>query len=164
MYSASSSLRAWTLRLPSVVLRMRLRSLKLRLAFVARALTMPRRMRSWIRRSSSGSAGAGAGMRSRAGGAARVGLRRCASALATVPPGDEKSKDDVQATESRGQEIVGPGCGCDDSECARGHETKSHDGDNGDGIRAAGNDASAVEKQPSGREGGFEAGTLEQKS
>src|SRR5215467_3532217 len=45
-YSASSSLRAWTLRFPSVVLRTRLRSLKLSESLVASALTMPSRIRS----------------------------------------------------------------------------------------------------------------------
>ena len=44
--SASSSLRAWTLRLPSVVPSSCFRSLKLRVSFTARAVTIPRRSRS----------------------------------------------------------------------------------------------------------------------
>src|ERR1700676_1034348 len=124
---------------------MRFRSLKLRLALVARALTMPRRMRSWIRRSSSGSSRAGAGMCSRAGSragdAVRAGLRRCASALATMPPGDEESKDDVQAAEAGGEKIVCPGGGREGGEGAGGHETQAHDGNDRDGVGAAGDDA-----------------------
>src|SRR5713101_4628263 len=115
-----------------------------------------------MRRSSSGSSRAGAGMRPRGGIAAFVGLRRWASALATVPPGNEKSKDDVQAAKARGQKPVGPGCGSDDGERAGGHEAEAHDGDNGDGVRASGDDAGAVEKEPGGCEGGIEGGAVEQ--
>ena len=46
MYWASSSLRAWTLRLPSVVSSRRFRSLNDRRSLTASALTMPRRSRS----------------------------------------------------------------------------------------------------------------------
>src|SRR5438309_6074575 len=53
MYCASSSLRACTLKLPSVVLRSAFSSLKVNASFTASALTMPSRTRSWIRRSSS---------------------------------------------------------------------------------------------------------------
>src|ERR1700719_2415658 len=104
-----------------------------------------------MRRSSSGSSRAGAGMRSRGGIA---GLRRWATALATVPPGNEKSKDDVESAKTGGQERVRPGRGSDDCERAGGHEAESHDGDDGDGVRASGDDAGAVEKEPSRREGG----------
>ena len=68
-----------------------------------------------------------------------------------MPPGDEKSKENVEAAEARGEEIVGPGGGCDDGECARGHEAEAHDGDDGDGVGASGDDAGAVEKEPDGR-------------
>ena len=51
--AASSSLRAWTLRLPSVVCSSRLRSLNVSRSLTASALTMPRRRRSWMSRSSS---------------------------------------------------------------------------------------------------------------
>src|SRR5712691_9990752 len=117
-----------------------------------------------MRPSSSGSSRAGAGMRFRGGIAAFVGLRRWASALATVPPGNEKSKDDVEAAKTGGQKPVGPGCRGDDGERARGHEAEAHDGDDGDGIRASGDDAGAIEKEPGGCEGGIEAGALEQVS
>src|SRR5277367_1472275 len=117
MYCASSSLRAWTLRLPSVVLRTRLRSLKLRESLVARALTIPRRMRSWMRRSSSGSSGARACSRifGRSWGAGFAGLRD-GRGLATVAPRDEKSEEDVEASETGGQECVSPGDGSEDGE------------------------------------------------
>src|SRR6267154_1789834 len=103
-------------------------------------------------------------MRSGSGIAAFVGLRRCASALATVPPGNEKSKDDVEPAKTGGEEPGGPGGGGDDGERARGHETESHDGDGGNVERATGDNAGAVEKKPGGREGGVEAGALEQVS
>jgi len=91
-------------------------------------------------------------------------LRRRASALATVPPGNEKSKDDVESAKTGGEKPVGPGCGGNDGEGARGHEAESHDGDDRDGVGAAGDDAGAVEKEPGGREGRVEAGALEQES
>src|ERR1700720_2061143 len=101
-----------------------------------------------MRRSSSGSWRAGAGVRSRAAGAAFAGLRRWVCDLATVPPGNEKSKDDVQAAESSGEKPVCPRGGSDDGECAGGHEAESHDWDDGDGVGASGDDAGAIEKEP----------------
>ena len=54
MYAASSNLRAWTLKLPSVADISFLRSLKVRVPAAANALRMPRRKRSWTTRSKSG--------------------------------------------------------------------------------------------------------------
>ncbi len=79
-----------------------------------------------------------------------------------MPPGNEESKDDVKAAESGGEKIVGPGGGSDGREGTGGHEAESHDRDDGDGVSAAGNDASAVEQQPGGGEHGLKAGALEQ--
>src|SRR5438876_824328 len=82
MYCASSSLRACTLKLPSVVLRSAFSSLKVNASFTASALTMPRRTRSWISRSSSAARSA----RSPRGGGATASGFRTAPDLATVPP------------------------------------------------------------------------------
>src|SRR5256885_377897 len=81
-YCAPSSLRAWTLRFPSVVLRSVFSSLNVSASFTASALTMPRRTRSWIRRSSS---------------AARAPERSLRAACATVstlraPPGTDGAR------------------------------------------------------------------------
>ena len=38
------------------------------------------------------------------------GLRRCVRALATVPPGNQKSEDNVEAAKAGGQKPVRPGC------------------------------------------------------
>src|SRR6266403_604921 len=117
-----------------------------------------------MRRSSSGSSRAGAGMRSRSGIAAFVGLRRWTSALATVPPGNEKSKDDVESAKTGGQKPVGPGCGGDDCKRARGHEAEAHDRDNGDRVSASGDDSGAIEKEPGGCEDGLKSSALQQES
>ena len=55
-------------------------------------------------------------------------LRRWASVLATVPPGDEKSKKDMEAAETCGEKPVCPGCGGDYSQRAGGHETEAMTG------------------------------------
>src|SRR5438445_662298 len=109
MYCASSSLRACTLKLPSVVLRSPFSSLKVNASFTASALTMPRRTRSWISRSSSAARSA----RSPRGGAATASVFRTAPDLATVPPCDDATEHDVQAAESGGQAPVSPGRGPD---------------------------------------------------
>ena len=81
-----------------------------------------------------------------------------------MPPGNEESKDDVKAAETGSEKIVCPSCGSESGECAGGHEAEPHDGDDGDRVCAAGDDASAVEKKPSGGEGGLEAGALQEES
>jgi len=85
-----------------------------------------------------------------------------------VPPGDEKSEEDVDAAESGGEEGVGrdcsdSGCGRNGCERADGHEADAHHRDDGDGVEAAGDDSRAVKEQPGGGEGGSEAGTIKQK-
>src|SRR5208283_4506195 len=124
-----------------------------------------------MRRSSSGSSGA------RAGTCSRTCLRSCpvnpaldlscfwcaGTALATVPPGDEKSEDDMQAAESGGQEPVAPGSGTKYSEAAEQHEADAHDGEDRNRECASGDDASAVKEQPGGGQGGFEARAKQQK-
>src|SRR4029079_7424390 len=137
-YPASSSLRAWTLTLPSVVFRIALSSLKLSDGLTASALTMPRRGFSWIRRSKSGiSAGRGAG----AGASLRAGL-------ATVSPCDEDSEDDVQAAEAATEQRVGDGERREGGGQSEEHEADTHDGNHADRERAAADEGRAVEQQP----------------
>ena len=47
--------------------------------------------------------------------------------------------------ESGGEKIICPGCGRDYGQRAGGHEAEAHDGDDGDGVGSACDDASAVE-------------------
>src|SRR5882724_4261374 len=100
MYAASSSRRACTLRLPSVAFISRFRSLNDSVSFTASALTMPRRTRSWIRRSRASEACEAVFDFSAVRGALTA-LRALRSLgmtllLATVPPGDDDAEDDVQ--------------------------------------------------------------------
>src|SRR5438034_152169 len=85
IYWAASSFRACTLRLPSVAFSSPLSSLKLSAVFTASALTMPRRTRSWIRRSSSAARRpAGSALRLCSG----VSALLATPDLATIPPRD----------------------------------------------------------------------------
>src|SRR5262249_4890315 len=157
MYWASSSLRAWTLRFPSVVFRSFLRSLNVSVSLTASALTMPRRIRSWMSRSNSGADAGdrapapclderGASDPSRAWRRARS---PCAVAcLATVPPGDEDSESDQHQAEPGGHERVPP--------CRRGeerrrtdrHDHEAHEGHDLHGHRAAGDDGDPEAPKP----------------
>jgi hypothetical protein len=87
---------------------------------------------------------------------------RDGSGLATVPPGDDESEDDVEAAEAGGQKPVAPGRGAKDGEAAEQHEAESHDGDGGDGEGASGHDSGAIEEQPGGGQGGLQAGAKQQ--
>src|SRR5256886_14162332 len=146
-YDASSSLRACTLRLPSVVLRSALSSLKLKLSLTASALTMPRRTRSWISRSSSP-------VRGLAPGRAPATSRSAASAflavpcLATVPPSNDRAEHDVQRAEPRRHQPVSPRRRSEQGGGADGHETDAHDGNDADRERAPGHEPGAVQQQP----------------
>src|SRR5450631_256590 len=77
--------------------------------------------------------------------------------LATVPPGDEESEEDVESAEACGQEPVAPGRGAEDSESAEKHEAKAHHWDDLDGEGASGNNAGTVEQEPSGGQGRLQA-------
>src|SRR3989442_750147 len=153
MYCASSSLRACTLKLPSDVLSAAFKSLKVRLSLTARALTMPSRTRSWMRRSS---AAAGAGRR--LGGPTGVGagavFRAPLSALATVPPRDDRAERDVEAAEAGGQDTVRPRRRGEQRHCPHGHETQSQQGYDARRKRPGGDDARPVAQQPRARHRG----------
>src|SRR2546430_895490 len=146
-YDASSSLRACTLRLPSVVLRSALSSLKLKLSLTASALTMPRRPRSWISRSSSPVRGATA-TRPRATSRSAASAFLAALCLATVPPGNECAEHDVQRAEPRRHQPVSPRRGSEQRHGAEGHEADAHDRNDADRECAPGHEPGAVQQQP----------------
>src|SRR4029077_10921929 len=79
-------------------------------------------------------------------------------ALATVPPEDERSEDDVEGAESGGEEPVAPGGGAESGEGSEDEEAEAHDRDDGDGEHASGGDACAVEQEPGCGQGGRYAG------
>src|SRR2546425_6653175 len=108
MYCASSSRRACTLKFPSVVLSRALSWLKLNESFTASALTMPRRTRSWISRSSSAARDPPPPPRSLLSSCSTASVFLAAPCLATVPPSNDHAEPDVQAAEPRGQEPVSP--------------------------------------------------------
>src|ERR1039457_4848362 len=112
-YSASSSRRACTLRLPSVVCNSFLSSLKLRESLTARALTIPKRIRSWMMRSRFGRAlsrvsRSAIGLAPLSGRVLGEGewFGRAIAVLATVPPGDYDSKRDVDHAEPQREKKI----------------------------------------------------------
>src|SRR5256885_4754758 len=153
MYSASSSLRACTLRLPSVVCISFLRSLKLSESLTASALTMPSRSRSWIRRSSTSAradAGAPGSAFPRTVLNSPTGRRssRAAPCLATVPPRDRNSKSDVQTAERDGHQPIVPGLRGKKRQRSNEHEANPHDRNEPHRERAAGHNCRPVQEQP----------------
>src|SRR5205807_1254136 len=126
MYCASSSRRACTLKLPSVVLSRALSWLKLNDSLTASALTMPRRTRSWISRSSSA---AREPPRSLLRPCSTASVFRAAPCLATVPPSNDHTEPDVQAAEPRGHEPVAPRRRPEQRRGAHQHEAEAQPGD-----------------------------------
>src|SRR5215212_3537024 len=118
-------------------------SLKVSVGLTASALTMASRVRSWISRSKSGTCG----------GSTTASRSFLAVALATVPPCNDESEEQMQPAEAGAEERVADGerqeAGCDAEE----HEGHAHDGDHADGERAAADERRAVEKQPDRRQG-----------
>src|SRR5437016_1830394 len=143
-YDASSSLRACTLRLPSVVFKSALSWLKLRLSFTASALTMPRRTRSWISRSSP-AVRTPAAERSRATSCSAASVFLAAPCLATVPPGNDRAEHDVQSAEPCGHQPVPPRRRSEQRHGADGHEADPHDGNDTDRERAPGHESGTVQ-------------------
>src|SRR4051794_8907293 len=125
MYCASSSFRAWTLRLPSVVCRSRLRSLNVNRSFAASALTMPRRSRSWMMRSSA-IADCCAVTAGFVAPADLVAGLRAADDLATVSPRDEPSEHDGRPADPGGKKVGAPGRGRGDRDGAGREEGDPH--------------------------------------
>src|SRR3977135_2718336 len=128
MYCASSSRRACTLKLPSVVLSRALSWLKLNESFTASALTMPRRTRSWISRSSSAARRPPPPPRSLLSPRSTASGFLAAPCLATVPPSNDHAEPDVQAAEPRGHDPVPPRHRSEQRHGADQHEADPHDG------------------------------------
>src|SRR5581483_4531267 len=157
MYCASSSLRAWTLRLPSVVWSSFFSSLKVRLSLTASALRMPRRSRSWMSRSSCGAppaTGTGAAFFSRS-------FFKAEDCLATVFHRNYGSEQNVQAAESSGQQAVAPRGRSQQRRRTYRHEADSHHGHDAHRSRAARHHTGAVKEHPGARNRGGETRAVE---
>src|SRR3989449_11334109 len=148
MYCASSSRRACTLKLPSVVLSSALSWLKLNESFTASALTMPSRTRSWMSRSSSAARPPPPPARSLLSPCSTASVLPAALCLATVPPGNDHAEPDVQAAEPRGHDPVSPRRRPEQRHGAGEHEADPHYGDDPDGERAPRHEPGPVQQQP----------------
>src|SRR3989441_12304499 len=129
MYCASSSRRACTLKLPSVVLSSALSWLKLNDSFTASALTMPSRTRSWISRSSSAARPPPPTPRPLLSPCSTASVFRAAPCLATVPPGNDHAERDAQAAEPRSHHPVSPRRRSEQPHGPDQRATAAHDGD-----------------------------------
>src|SRR5882672_1190362 len=123
MYCASSSRRACTLKFPSVVWSRALSWLKLNESFTASALTMPRRTRSWISRSSSAARPPPPTPRSPLRPSSTASVFLAAPCLATVTPSNDHAERDVQAAEPRSHHPVSPRGWSEQRHSADQHET-----------------------------------------
>src|SRR5476649_219582 len=141
-YPASSSLRAWTLRLPSVVSSSFFSSLKVRESLTASALSIPRRRRSWTSRSS---LGASPTTSSRKGRLSRS--RRAVFCLAAIFHRDHDAEDYVQAYKTGGQQHVIP-AGQQQGDRPDQHEAGAHQGHHPNRRVAARNNCGAIKQQP----------------
>src|SRR3954447_12459107 len=136
IYPASSSFRACTLRLPSVVFSNRFRSANVSASFTASELMIASRSRSWMSRSRSGTRSRLAGIS--CGSCCLSGFRKAELFLATVPPCDDRAEHQVNASETRSQQEVSPIHWSEDGQRALEHEAHPHHGDHPHAERAAG--------------------------
>src|SRR5262245_2100196 len=175
MYSASSSFRAWTLRLPSVVSSSRFRSLNVSRSFTASAETMPSRSRSWIKRSrprtrGSGLVPRGSLLMTRDCRPLTTDCRlptadcrlptadcRLLTDLPAIAPRNHDTEADVKAAESRGHEDVPPGRPCDKRRDGQRHERDAHQRHDAHRQRSTGRERGAIEQEPAAREPGRHA-------
>ena len=97
MYPATSSLRACTLRLPSVVARRLFKSAKLTCPLAASALRIPSLIRAWT---------SGSGRKLKA----EAALARDRAALSAIFSGNEETKDDMKSSKPRPQHPMVVGC------------------------------------------------------
>src|SRR5215470_1342001 len=118
-------------------------------------------------RSSSGSSGAWAGACccafSRVGGSCLSGLRCEGSALATVPPRDQKSKHNVQSSKSRSQKPVSPRRRTQNCKSSQQHEAQSHHRHDRNGECASGHNSRTIQEQPCCWQRNFETCAEQQK-
>src|SRR5262245_64439650 len=112
---------------------------------------MPRRSRSWIKRSSSaGAAALSPAIASRRLLAAGFPPAVCRAAfdLATVPPCNPGPEPDVQPSKAEGHQTVTPGHRREKRDGAQNHETGSHHGNHTNRQGSTGYHGGAVEEQP----------------
>src|SRR6266853_202060 len=151
--SASSSLRACTLRFPSVVSSSALISLNVSDSTAASALTMPRRMRWWMRLSRLAEprppADRGAWPR---GAEASDRCRRAALESATVLPPHDHPEGDVQPSEAGDQEPVAPREREQQTHRAQDHEGGADDRNDPHRPGAGRDESRPVEQKPRPRQ------------
>src|SRR5262245_37571092 len=159
MYPASSSFRACTLRLPSVVCSRPFSSLNVSDSFAARALTIPSRIRSWIRRSSAPGVASVAFPRTPRNGSFSSSRFRApprgsgaAACLATVPPRDLDPEHDVNHPKPGYHQPLSGSRGREQRCRPEYHETESHHRNDPNGERSAGYHRGSVKKQPDTRQ------------
>jgi hypothetical protein len=122
-------------------------------SLAASALMIPRRMRSWIRRSRSGT---GLGGRRFDQDRPFVGGRTFGSArLATVPPGDNRAEDDVKAAESEPSSRSRHAAGAKSANAPWSMKHRPMAGTAGHGEGAARDHSGTVEQQPDAGECGW---------
>src|ERR1035437_1753648 len=140
-YPASSNFRAWTLRLPSEVSSSFLSSLKVSDSLTESALRMPRRRRSWTRRSNFDVSPTA----SRPGRFSRS--RRTVLGLPAIFHRDHGSKNQMQPAEPNRQQHMVPSRQ-QERHRPHEHETGAHHGHDAHRCRPAGKHRGAIEKQP----------------
>src|SRR5918995_2997948 len=79
--------------------------------------------------------------------------------LATVPPRDDESEEDVQTAEAGGHERQAPALRAEQRQGAQRHEAESHERHDPDREGATGDDAGAVEQEPGAGQRGVEPRT-----
>src|SRR5260370_13067771 len=140
-YPASSNFRAWTLRLPSEVSSSFFNSLKVNDSFTVSALRIPRRRRSWTRRSNFEASPTA----SRAGRFSRS--RRTVLGLPAIFHRDHGSENQMQAAEPKRQHQIVPSRQ-QKRHRSDEHETGAHHGHDAHRCRPAGKYLCALEQQP----------------
>src|SRR5580700_6962162 len=149
-YFASSSLRACALRLPSLTSNSAFSSLKVSSSRTASALIMPRRTRSYTRRSKRASSRpAPATPASFARCAAGAGLRTRGLALVAMPlSSDEHAEGQVQAAEAGSERKIVPAVGQQQRRQTEQHEQCAEDCDDARRGGAGADERAAVQQQP----------------
>src|ERR1035438_6236179 len=140
-YPASSNFRACTLRLPSEVSSSFFSWMKVSDSFTVSALRIPRRRRSWTRRSNLEASPTA----SRTGRFSRS--RRMVLSLPAIFHRDHDSKNQMQSAEAnRQQDIVPPWQ--EERDRPHEHETGAHHGHDAHRCGTAGKHRGAIEQQP----------------
>src|SRR5260370_3932314 len=153
-YPASSNFRAWTLRLPSEVSSSFFSSLKVSDSFTVSALRIPKRRRSWTRRSNFDASPTA----SRAGRFSRS--RRTVFGLPAIFHRDHGSENQMQPAEPNRQHHSLPPPQ-PQRHRSHEHETGAHHGHDANCCRPAGKHRFTIEQQPHTRQKSGDAGAVE---